>query len=218
MQILAEVEEEVSDNEGEGEAGTGAPTAAATAAATTTTATPRPVQMTITRDELLQLITQTGFRRIFYSGRGTRGRLVDDDDDDEDYYPGMRTRRRPNRTAVPFPKIPSDEGRELMESGVFGTNERPESSMRPRKRLARKILERELGIGSSGRQRSINMLASQTMIPASTADSIIHYDNRCYSGQFSDDGNFFFSCSQDFNVRMYDTSNPYKWRYYKTVT
>ena len=55
------------------------------------------------------------------------------------------------------------------------------------------------------------------MIPSSNADTIIHYDHRCYSGQFSDDGNFFFSCAQDFKVRMYDTSNPYNWRYYKTV-
>lgn len=46
---------------------------------------------------------------------------------------------------------------------------------------------------------------------------IINYNDRCYSGQFSDDGNFFFSCAQDFRVRMYDTSNPYRWRYYKTV-
>ena len=56
------------------------------------------------------------------------------------------------------------------------------------------------------------------MIPNTTlADSIIHYDNRAYSGQFSDDGNFFFSCTQNFKVQMYDTSNPYEWRYYKTV-
>ena len=56
------------------------------------------------------------------------------------------------------------------------------------------------------------------MVPASTkADQILHYDTRCYSGQFSDDGNFFFSCGQDFKVRMYDTSNPYDWKYYKTV-
>lgn len=55
------------------------------------------------------------------------------------------------------------------------------------------------------------------MIPSSAADTIIHYDARCYSGQFSDDGNFFFSCGQDFRVRMYDTSNPYQWKYYKTV-
>ena len=55
------------------------------------------------------------------------------------------------------------------------------------------------------------------MIPSSNADIIIHYNSRCYSGQFSEDGNFFFSCAQDFKVRMYDTSNPYDWRYYKTV-
>jgi DDB1- and CUL4-associated factor 11 len=55
------------------------------------------------------------------------------------------------------------------------------------------------------------------MIPSSKADKIIHYNSRCYSGQFSDDGNFFFTCSQDFKVRMYDTSNPYDWKYYKTV-
>ena len=55
------------------------------------------------------------------------------------------------------------------------------------------------------------------MIPSSNADTIIHYNSRCYSGQFSEDGNFFFSCAQDFKVRMYDTSNPYNWKYYKTV-
>lgn len=49
------------------------------------------------------------------------------------------------------------------------------------------------------------------------ADKIIHYDSRCYSGQFSDDGNFFYSCAQNFKVRMYDTSNPHDWKYYKTV-
>lgn len=55
------------------------------------------------------------------------------------------------------------------------------------------------------------------MIPSSNADIVIHYDQPVYSGQFSDDGNFFFSVNKDYKVRMYDTSNPYKWRYYKTV-
>jgi WD repeat-containing protein 23 len=55
------------------------------------------------------------------------------------------------------------------------------------------------------------------MIPSSNADIIIHYNQPVYSGQFSDDGNFFFSVNKDYRVRMYDTSNPYKWRYYKTV-
>jgi WD repeat-containing protein 23 len=55
------------------------------------------------------------------------------------------------------------------------------------------------------------------MIPSSNPDTIIHYEEPVYSGQFSDDGNFFFSVNKDFHVRMYDTSNPYSWRYYKTV-
>jgi WD repeat-containing protein 23 len=55
------------------------------------------------------------------------------------------------------------------------------------------------------------------LIPSSSADVIIHYNQPVYSGQFSDDGNFFFSVNKDYKVRMYDTSNPYKWRYYKTV-
>lgn len=55
------------------------------------------------------------------------------------------------------------------------------------------------------------------MLPKTKADMIIHYDLPCYSGQFSEDGNFFYSVNKDFRVRMYDTSNPWKWRYYKTV-
>ena len=57
----------------------------------------------------------------------------------------------------------------------------------------------------------------QDLVPATRAEQIIHYDDPVYSGQFSDDGNFFYSCSQDFNVRMYDTSNPFEWKHYKTV-
>lgn len=55
------------------------------------------------------------------------------------------------------------------------------------------------------------------MIPSTKVEQIIHYEAPVYSGQFSDDGTFFFSVSQDFKVRMYDTSNPYRWRHYKTV-
>lgn len=104
-----------------------------------------------------------------------------------------------------------------MESGKFGTNERLEGTYQRRKKLAARIMRRELGIESHGKPRCANNLASQDLIPSSQADTIIHYDHRCYSGQFSDDGNFFFSCAQDFRVRMYDTSNPYHWKYYKTV-
>lgn len=56
------------------------------------------------------------------------------------------------------------------------------------------------------------------MIPGTRVEHIVHYDDPVYSGQFSDDGNFFFSCCQDFKVRLYDTSSPYEWKHYKTVS
>ena len=56
------------------------------------------------------------------------------------------------------------------------------------------------------------------MLPEMRADQILHYDEPVYSGQFSDDGNFYYSVCQDFKVRMYDTSNPYNWKHYKTVS
>ncbi len=55
------------------------------------------------------------------------------------------------------------------------------------------------------------------MIPSTKPEMIIHYDEPVTCGQFSDDGNFFYTTVKDFRVRMYDTSNPYDWRWYKTV-
>jgi DDB1- and CUL4-associated factor 11 len=137
----------------------------------------------------------------------------DDDDDDDDYRPRgyFRTRRpRPNRT---LPKVPSEEGRELMNSGRFGSTE-TSSTIKQRKTIAHRLLDRELGISQQGKSQG---LMAQTLIPTTDPDMIIRYDRSVFSGQFSDDGNFFFSVVQDFTVRMYDTSNPYNWRHYKSV-
>lgn len=55
------------------------------------------------------------------------------------------------------------------------------------------------------------------MIPSGRAETTISFRSPIYSGQFSDDGDFFFACGHDFRVRLYDTSNPYAWKHYKTV-
>ena len=155
----------------------------------------------------------------------------DDDDDDSDAYLGYGARRsRRNRRAFVgerYPKIPSEEGKKLMESGNFGTNDHcdhtacglplSQTTMRKRRKLAYRMLDREIGVGNRGRGRVLNSLTSQDLIPSSKADLIVNLNARCYSGQFSEDGSFFFACGQDFKVRMYDTSNPYDWKYYKTV-
>lgn len=141
------------------------------------------------------------------------GHVLFHDDDDGGW--GFRRRRRrsppdPNR----FPKVPSEKGTELMHSGTFGSTDRHITS---RKRLARRILDRELGIGNQSERKINQDIMAQGMIPTSEADMVIHYNSPVYCGQFSDDGNFFYACVKDFKVRMYDTSNPYNWRHYKTV-
>lgn len=117
----------------------------------------------------------------------------------------------PNR----FPKVPSEEGTKLMYSGVFGANNHERF---PDKSLTRRILERELGVGTWAERKLNNDLITQSLVPSTPADQILHFEEPVYSGQFSDDGRFFYSCSQDFKIRMYDTTNPYNWKHYKTVS
>ncbi|KAK0749466.1 WD40-repeat-containing domain protein [Schizothecium vesticola] len=114
-----------------------------------------------------------------------------------------------------FPPVPSEEGRKLMASGVFGVS----NSLEPHsKRIAQRILDRELGLGSRKQRHVSRGLMMQDMIPSTKPEMIIHYRDSVCCGQFSDDGSFFFACVKDYKVRMYDTSNPYNWRYYKTVS
>jgi len=199
----------------------------------------------------MQLLNQAGLRGIFQPSAGgmtTRSQARgqggarhvsldddepgddddDDDDDDSDVYPSRRTRRnRRPFSGDPYPKIPSEKGRDLMGTGGFGTNDHcdhgacglpfSQTSLRKRRKLGRRMLDREMGVENRGRARALNALASQDLIPGSKADLIINLNARCYSGQFSEDGSFFFACGQDFKVRMYDTSNPYDWKYYRTA-
>lgn len=185
--------------------------------------TARPIYVT---RNVMQLLRSAGFRRMLQAhGRLQGWRLAEaDDDEDSDDNTGWRppfsgwgSRTRRHRGSIPFEKVPSDTGRDLMWTGTFGNNERPEDTIEQKKRLSIRLMRREMDLGNPGRQKALNGLLRQGLIPSSKADTIIHYNARCYSGQFSNDGNFFFSCGQDFRVRMYDTSNPYKWKYYKVV-
>lgn len=83
-----------------------------------------------------------------------QGRSHDEDDDENDGGGrwGHRFRRRRPLNRGQFPKIPSDKGRELMNSGSFGAND-ISSPLRKKKQLARRILDRELGIGDRSYRR-----------------------------------------------------------------
>ncbi|KAJ6157535.1 hypothetical protein N7470_005127 [Penicillium chermesinum] len=173
---------------------------------------------------LFELLASSGLQQILHS-TGWTGNIpegLEDEEDEEENdimatWRRNRMRRRPRRVQQ-FPKVPSTEGTELMGKGQFGTNPYFVDRLKKRKRgFASNLMWRELGVDPYGVRRRADFALAQGLIPGSPADKIIHYDLRSYSGQFSDDGNFFFCCAQDFKVRMYDTSNPYEWKYYKTV-
>lgn len=170
----------------------------------------------ITRNMLLQLLGHENLRQIFADPSALTGGESDEGTTSGGWGLGRLRSRNTGSRPVP-PQPPFKEGQELQRSGIYGRNERQTDTIKRRKKMQYRIMQRELGLGSPARHRSIQPLIAQSLIPSSEADTIIHYDSRCYSGQFSDDGNFFFSCAQDFKVRMYDTSNPYHWKYYKTV-
>ncbi|PLB39231.1 WD40 repeat domain-containing protein [Aspergillus candidus] len=176
-------------------------------------------QTRVSAARLLNLLASNGLRRILRYNGWRDGAWEEEDDEEDDLGGFLRYRRRPaNSGRDELPKVPSDEGTKLMGSGDFGSNPYFVDVLKKRKRsLATKLMWRELGVDVDNSQRRPVQSISQDLIPESVADKIIHFDSRCYSGQFSDDGNFFFCCSQDFKVRMYDTSNPVDWKYYKTV-
>ncbi|EKD15669.1 WD domain-containing protein [Drepanopeziza brunnea f. sp. 'multigermtubi' MB_m1] len=177
-------------------------------------------QHLIGQRRLLAMLRSHQVRRMLRLGDIHLEEEDEGDDSDAAWWGGRRQRTRPDPNR--FPKVPSEKGAELMNSGAFGadpayTVTSIDRNRIGKKKLALRILDRELAIESPARQRLNKRLMAQDMIPASNADMVISYDLPVYSGQFSDDGNFFFSANKDYKVRMYDTSNPYKWRYYKTV-
>lgn len=127
--------------------------------------------LTVARQRrLLHILRNTQFGRLL---RISDAGLEDEDDDDADFNPNRGSRRR-RRILDPdrFPKVPSEKGAELMNSGAFGadpaysvtSNDR--NSLGKKKKLALRILERELAIQSPARQKLNQRLMAQVKLAA----------------------------------------------------
>lgn len=106
------------------------------------------------------MLAQSELGRLFI-----RSNNLDDDDEDDDGTSNsgsLRRRRRPPPDPDRFPKVPSEKGEELMNSGDFGSSEIQAGSRVAReKNLARRILDRELGADNSARERANQRLMAQ---------------------------------------------------------
>ncbi len=93
----------------------------------------------------MQLLGHAGLRRIFANHT-----VPGSGDDDDDTGSSGRRRRRVKRDPNRFPKVPSEEGRRLMDGGTFGNREPWQDVLKKRKsKLARQLMYRELGIDAN---------------------------------------------------------------------
>lgn len=95
------------------------------------------------------------------------GDVAMDDSDDDEFERRSRYQRSTRRrgSSANRPKVPSDQGTELMRSGQFGNNPYYVDELRKRKKaLATKLMWRELGIHSNGTERRANQSIAQVRI------------------------------------------------------
>lgn len=113
-----------------------------------------------TRRRVLRLLQNSEIGRIFRFA-------PDDDDDDEEGWNPRWTRQRQRPDPHRFPKVPSDVGTELMNSGSFGANpaqavnSREKTSLGKKTKLAWRIMERELAVGNPAREKLNRRLLAQ---------------------------------------------------------
>jgi len=148
-------------------------------------------------------------QQVLQHGIGMRSRRTTDYED-----PTSASRRR----LQALPPLPYKAGKRLIYSGQFGEIDDRRAKKRryeaPRT-LTQYARFRELGWKK--RESIVNI--SKKWIPDERMGRIVdQYDRHVYSGQFSHDGSFFYTASQDFKCRMYSTLNPsnlHDWKLYK---
>jgi WD repeat-containing protein 23 len=123
------------------------------------------------RRQVMRLLANSEIGRLFHFATDDdefEDEVDNDDELDGDFNRLWRRRRRrtrpdPNR----FPKVPSDKGTELMNSGTFGSDEvqtvktGDTNNISKKKKLARRILDRELATESYSKQKVNQRLMAQ---------------------------------------------------------
>ncbi len=124
----------------------------------------------MTSAQLLEILrTNAPFRQLLtrgvFHGRAANIGIDEDEDDDREARNGRfgsRRRRRPQNCENKYPKIPSDEGREIMRSGIYGSRDHFGDIRRKRKKnISERLMWRRLGEDARGSYRRANRLISQ---------------------------------------------------------
>ncbi|KAG5716341.1 LEC14B protein [Termitomyces sp. T112] len=153
----------------------------------------------------------------WFIGRGgaTRGLALNDpdadgeeddydyEDDDDDYHALFNTS---SRTSWKGPETtePQKEGVELLNSGDFGRVGNKAQKRRNKTNIANIILNRTRRIRPVSNKEDY----AANLIPNSNGASVAACEHNIYTGQYSADSSFYYTCSQDFRLHVFDTTKP----------
>ena len=103
----------------------------------------------LTRAQLMALLRNRELANVLFS----------DSADGDEFLNHWGVVRREPKDPNRFPEVPSEEGRKLMRAGAFGANDYDIHAAQ--KHIARRMLERELGVGDREHRRRNGDLVTQ---------------------------------------------------------
>lgn len=149
----------------------------------------------------LRTVTIQDLRRLLNS---RSAESPDDNEEDDDDYEFGRTVGDWHQQWIPPHKEPQEPGVELLMGGEFGCVGPKIRSRRNKKNVPRMILHQ------SSRPRGAMSRENMTndLIPNTNGTAVASYASNVYSGQFSRDSSFYYTCCQDFRLHIYDMTSP----------
>ncbi|KAJ7070505.1 WD40-repeat-containing domain protein [Mycena amicta] len=129
----------------------------------------------------------------------------DDDEDDGDEREYRRALRQSSHKAY-FKEVkePQEAGVRLLHSGDFGRVGPKIRSRGNNLNIAKTLRSR----ASQARPRFYREDYTTGLVPNSSGTTVAEFDANVYTAQYSADSSFFYTCSQDFRLNIFDTSVP----------
>ncbi|KIY50649.1 WD40 repeat-like protein, partial [Fistulina hepatica ATCC 64428] len=127
-----------------------------------------------------------------------------DEEDEEDSM--FNTDMTPPTTNY-FPEVkePQESGVRLLIGGNFGR-------IRSRIATTRKCVTSPMTWRAERLQRPYCFTSkeeyAQNIIPNTDGTAVASYNSNIYTGQFSEDSSFYYTCAQDFRLHIFDTTSP----------
>ncbi|KAJ6541801.1 WD40-repeat-containing domain protein [Mycena capillaripes] len=127
---------------------------------------------------------------------------ADEDDDEEQYYNAFRNTGHSRY----FREVtePQEPGVRLLHSGDFGRVGNKIKSRRCDLNIAKQLRNR----ASQPRPRFYKEDYTSDLVPNTNGTTVAQYDANVYTAQYSADSSFFYTCSQDFRLNIFDTTVP----------